>query len=344
MGQLEFLERLDEDGHIERWIVREGGAVRNAHLYADPDYEWLVDVEQGTRAWIGFLHPRVVPVVSCQWLGTKLLLVIGDQRGPSLLQAARQLANAPVEREAWAVAEIIAIGEALGAMARHQPGFIHRRPNPEQLTVGPDGHVQLRAPIAQIAAGPLRAYSGRGRQLTSVRWMAPEQVRGQVVTPAADVYQLAATLYTALAGKPPFKSEDGDFEMMQAIVSGPSPPPPPARTPGLAEAVMRGLSRAPAERPPDPAAFAAELWDCAPATLSSETLAHLAAWRQEARPAPGRSVGIIGERCTVRWEELTPTADEPVRHCQRCSQEVVQVRSIEAVIPLLGKRCFSYRE
>jgi Protein tyrosine and serine/threonine kinase len=348
MAQLEFLERMEVEAGSEVWIVRDGGVVRNAYVHDDEgDREWLELVKQGTSAWIGFRHPRVGEVLRCDWIGGKLVVVVSDQRGLSMLRAAKQLPSSSPERERWAVSEILGNAEALAAMALHQPGFVHRRATHEQLVVSPDGRVRLRAPIAHASSQRRGTWVGQPRGISiSVMWMAPEQLKGLVSTPASDVYQLAATLYAALCDRAPFPrgSHDGDFELMNAILHGPMPPAPPVSDPGLAAVVMRGLAREPEARFPDPAAFAAALRGCAPGEPSSATFERVAKLSQGVRPAPMHSAAITGDRCRRRWEHLTPTADDGIRHCASCQHEVVQVRSIEALIPLLGKRCVSFQE
>jgi hypothetical protein len=85
----------------------------------------------------------------------------------------------------------------------------------------------------------------------TVRYMSPEQVRGQQVDHRTDIYSLACTLYEALGGETPF---DGDthFEIMTKHLSEPAVSLrsrgvdcPPA----LDAAVLRGLSKSRDRRP-----------------------------------------------------------------------------------------------
>lgn len=348
MAQLEFLERVVVELGYEVWIVRDGGVVRNAYVHVDDgDRAWLEAVERGTRPWIGFVHPRVGEVLRCEWIGGKLIVVVADQRGLSMLQGARRLTIGSAEREAWAVSEIVGIAEALAAMALHRPGFVHRHINHEQLVVSPDGRVRLRAPIAHVGHERVGTWTGRPKGVSvAVMWMPPEQIRGLPLTPASDVYQLAATLYAALADRAPFarSSNQEDLELMSAILRGPMPPPLPVSDPVLSAVVMHGLAREPEARFPDPAAFAAALRACAPGEPSSTILERVGKASQGVRPAPMHSAAITGDRCRRRWEHLTPTSDDGIRHCASCQHEVVQVRSIEALIPLHGRRCVSFQE
>ena len=64
--------------------------------------------------------------------------------------------------------------------------------------------------------------------------------------------------------------------------------------------------------------------------------------RPDVRPAPHASELIVGNRCAKQWDELTQTPT--LRHCGQCQHDVVQVRSIAALVPLLGKRCVSFKD
>jgi serine/threonine protein kinase len=170
--------------------------------------------------------------------------------------------------------------------------------------------------------------------------MSPEQVLGLALTPASDVFQLAAVAYAALAGKRAFPGET-DYEQLLAIRNAVPPPLPPTTNGNIADVILRNLARDRSQRLRSASEFAAALRGLvheAPPNL----IAKVAALRGDPKPAPNRSAGIVGYRCPKQWDELTPTAADGVRHCASCDHEVVQVRSIDAVIPLLGKRCISY--
>jgi len=75
-----------------------------------------------TTAWLAFTHPKVARVHATAWLDGQLVVTVDDDRGPAYHDAAAVLADMPVEREGWAVAQLITIADGLAAMAAHQPG------------------------------------------------------------------------------------------------------------------------------------------------------------------------------------------------------------------------------
>src|SRR5271157_3466888 len=91
----------------------------------------------------------------------------------------------------------------------HQRGLIHGGLTPKHIRVFPDGSLQVipREPSLQPAGG-----------FFEPGYVSPEQVLGEPVTTATDVYQLGVLLYELLTGRGPyrFRSQDPD-EICNAI-------------------------------------------------------------------------------------------------------------------------------
>ncbi|MFD3684039.1 serine/threonine protein kinase [Nocardiopsis sp. NPDC058631] len=90
---------------------------------------------------------------------------------------------------------------------------------------------------------------------------APEALRGEVRTPATDVYQLASTVWTLLAGHAPFSPTDGGpFDARayakRVLSEEPRPVPRPDVSRKLRGVLTRALSKLPQERFQSAAAFA----------------------------------------------------------------------------------------
>src|SRR5262249_30607637 len=102
-----------------------------------------------------------------------------------------------------------------------------------------------------------------GTALGTPEYMAPEQVRGESVTHATDIYALGVVAYLLLAGRTPFHGEN-----VAAILRGhlyASPPSLRAIRPDLSsyveEVIFSALAKAPGDRPPSAGAFAQALGD-----------------------------------------------------------------------------------
>ena len=102
-----------------------------------------------------------------------------------------------------------------GVHAAHRVGLVHRDLKPSNLMVERPEDGGLRACVLDF--GLARGIEGGGTTQTghvmgTVSYMSPEQVRGESaqVDRRSDVYSLGATLYTLLAGRPPFEGEGLD--------------------------------------------------------------------------------------------------------------------------------------
>jgi hypothetical protein len=339
----EFIAQLEPVEDETRWLVRDPAseALRVVCAIADTDPAWLHLVDHATTPWLGFSHPRIGRVHAMARLDGRLLITIDDDRGPDFVHAAAMLADSPADREGWVVAQLITIADGLTAMCNHQPGFIHRRLDPRRMVIDTTGRARLRAPIGMMSLGPMRNYTGRSGQLANMHFFSPEQCMGLELTQASDVFALAGGLFTVLSGRPPFRGQS-DFDTLKAITSAP-PPPCPTRAPGLDRVLARAFAKRPAERYPDPAAFAAELYECVPDAGDYDAVIsdRVVTWRAtapEATPEVRR-----GPSCAKRWEDLDPGFDDAIRHCASCRQPVVQVRSLAAAVPLLGRHCVAFR-
>jgi len=104
----------------------------------------------------------------------------------------------------------------------HGEGIVHRDLKPENILVRPDG-----TPVI-VDFGLVTRFSDNisreslmsvGKIVGTVRYIAPEQLRGELVDARADIYSLGCILYELLSGRPPFSGEP--LEVIQAHLSQP---------------------------------------------------------------------------------------------------------------------------
>jgi Tol biopolymer transport system component len=136
----------------------------------------------------------------------------------------------------------------------HSRGMVHRDLKPENIIVRSDGYVKvLDFGLARqtMPAGALEQSSNLGLPVGTLRYMSPEQCRGEQATTASDVFSAGIILYEILTGRHPFHDKT-PFGTAHAILE--SEPEPPAKLmPRLPAAlnrlVLRMLAKRAEERP-----------------------------------------------------------------------------------------------
>ena len=131
----------------------------------------------------------------------------------------------------------------------HGRGVVHRDMKPSNVLVrAQDGSATVMDfGIAKMTTST--RLTATGQTMGTVRYMSPEQVRGQEVDLRTDIYSLGATLYESLTGETPF---DGNthFEIMTKHLSE-LPRRPSANGIEVPLAVEDALMRSLAKRPDD---------------------------------------------------------------------------------------------
>ena len=200
-------------------------------------------------------HPNVVPVVAT-----------GEHEGvPYLAQRyihGGNLADQIEKQTQLDLGTAIAVCEqvAAGLDALHAEGLFHRDIKPANILLDEAGTAYITDfGLAKDTQGSLLTKPGQA--LGSLDYMAPEQIRSEEITPAADVYGLGCVMFECLCGAPPFADRQGMRVLWAHLQDAPQNPSEkrsdlPAEVGTL---ILKALDKDPAGRPQSAGDFAREL-------------------------------------------------------------------------------------
>jgi eukaryotic-like serine/threonine-protein kinase len=128
----------------------------------------------------------------------------------------------------------IAVQVAQALAAAHAEGVVHRDLKPENVMVRADGYVKvLDFGLAKLTGPALLPHATdvptrvleteEGVVMGTVRYMAPEQARGEEADSRADLFALGVLLYEMLAGEPPFKGPTAADVIGALLLQDPAP-------------------------------------------------------------------------------------------------------------------------
>jgi serine/threonine-protein kinase len=207
----------------------------------------------------------------------------------------------------------LAVGEAVqvardvlaGLAAIHARGLVHCDVKSGNVMTG-GGETKL---IDFGIARSLQADRARRTSVGSLHAMSPEQLRGEALTPASDLFAVGVVLFESLTGRVPFPGAT-PAEVMAAHAGGPIGPPS-ASASGIGEAldaaVLQALAHDPAQR------FAsAEAMDAALGAAVAASTPHRAGADDTttviAAAAPARLPAALPLHCPSRPRRRSPPA------------------------------------
>ena len=145
-------------------------------------------------------HPNIVSVIDFSYDAEYAYLVMEYIDGMSLEEFL-----AAVEGSSLTYDECAAIADALvQALAfAHENGVLHLDIKPGNVLIDHNGHVKL----TDFGMATLTSAAGfGGARGGTIGYMAPEQLRGEVVDERSDIFSLAAVLYESLCATAPFRA------------------------------------------------------------------------------------------------------------------------------------------
>jgi serine/threonine protein kinase len=206
---------LAKDSGLNRYVALK---ILRSDLGDDPSFsrKFLEEVE----VTASLAHPNIIRVFTLGEQEGRLYLVMEHLDEPSLENRMDKQTKVS-EREVLEIG--IGISSAL-QFAHEETGLIHRDIKPGNILFG-RGNIPKLADFG-LAAGARSALGQQDEIWGTPYYVSPERLLREPEDSRSDIYSLGATLYHAMAGRPPFEAETAEEVAKRHI----SDRPPPLRS------------------------------------------------------------------------------------------------------------------
>lgn len=200
-------------------------------LYSD-DPKFVARFQNAAKTAVELRHPNIVEVYDYGRTHDNIYYIIRELVDGTDLRRYLRTRGMLASDKAIIIAHDVALG--LGAIHRH--GIRHGEVCPKHILIGRDGSIKLVAASVDPFIGP--------------HYYAPEQAKGEEITPTSDIYDLGIVMYEILTARTPFDGDSPVAIAMQHIHDLPTPPSQfnPNIPYELEEIVLRCLEKKPENR------------------------------------------------------------------------------------------------
>jgi len=224
-GNYQLERELGQGGMGTVYLAKDSGLNRHvalkilrSDLGTDPSFatKFLEEVE----VTASLAHPNIIRVFTLGEQDGRLYLVMEHLDQPSL-EDSMQTRGKIQEKEVLEIG--VGIASAL-QFAHEETGLIHRDIKPGNILFG-RGNIPKLADFG-LAAGARSALGQQDEIWGTPYYVSPERLLREPEDIRSDIYSLGATLYHALAGRPPFDADTAEEVAKRHI----SDRPPPLRS------------------------------------------------------------------------------------------------------------------
>lgn len=244
-GRYQIVRKLGEGGMGTVWLAEDAKldarqvAIKMLPVVLITDNRAIKQLKGEAKLAIQLAHPNIATIRAFEESNEGPFLVMDYIPGNTLND---RLANCETLSEDEIIRLFTPIAQALDYA--HSQNVIHRDIKPSNILIREDGTPFL------TDFGIAREMKETMTRVTScntsgtLSYMSPEQLRGLDPTPAQDIYSLAATIYEALMGNPPFHRGQIEYQIINE-----TPPFITTVNDQLATAIFSGLQKNAKERP-----------------------------------------------------------------------------------------------
>ncbi|KUN08755.1 serine/threonine protein kinase [Streptomyces yokosukanensis] len=215
VGPYRLLGRLGSGGMGRVYLGRSAGgrtvAVKIVHPHFALDEEFRARFRREVAAARRVGGAWTAPVLDADPDAPVPWVATAYAAGPSLAAAVTDTGPLPAH-----TVRALGAGLAEALTAVHELGLVHRDVKPSNVLLTLDGPLLIDFGIARATDGTA-SLTSTGVSVGSPGYMSPEQILGQGVTGAADVFSLGAVLTYAATGDPPFRGDSSAALLYQVV-------------------------------------------------------------------------------------------------------------------------------
>ena len=226
LGAYTVVRELGRGGMGRVYLASDGKLGRSVALKALPpqltrDAHHRERLRREARAAAVLTHPGICTVYALEEFDGELYIATEFVEGHTLRQEISGGPRPPI-------ATIVATGRHLASAlaSAHAKGITHRDLKPENIMRTADGGIKiLDFGLARIegAAGGTLTAALPGAMAGTPAYMAPEQIEGRSVGPAADVFAFGVLMYEWICGRHPFQAGTPLATLARVMESTPEP-------------------------------------------------------------------------------------------------------------------------
>jgi len=207
-----IIEEIGRGGMGEVYLAEDTKLKRKIALKFLPhhltiDKEVKERFEREAKAAASLNHPNIVTIHEIAEENEQIFIVMEYVEGQTLRELIIENLKLKIEDSLDIILQLCS-----GLSEAHQAGIVHRDIKPENILIDKKGKVK----ILDFGLAKLKGVSNLTKDsstLGTIRYMSPEQVRGEEIDHRSDIWSVAVIFYELLTGQVPFT---GDYD--QAVL------------------------------------------------------------------------------------------------------------------------------